>query len=253
MLKTGYKVSRQTIDKNLIQECQDILPMILTDKKYIDTGVTFHNLFKSKADRFPDIDLNAINKNDLFIISNPCDDYLEVRNILLSDTLWSFAASCLGQPVDNISFSFMNITRKPAKYGPSINWHRDFANKMTSTTSSSDMLRVIIPLESYEENNGAAAIVPDSHLLDDNIVLDDVRIDTEYCNANNKSIRLIPGNMLAIHSKLIHGGGVNRSSMERNNLIFQFVKKGSEHMYENKDEPFHNLGLNEIKNMLLSK
>lgn len=71
MLKTGYKVSRQTIDKNLIQECQDILPMILTDKKYIDTGVTFHNLFKSKADRFPDIDLNAIKKMTFLLLAIP--------------------------------------------------------------------------------------------------------------------------------------------------------------------------------------
>lgn len=246
MLASGYKISPKTIDQNLIQDCQNILPTILSDKKYIGTGITFHDLFKSKPDRFPNIDLNKIDKDDLFIIPNPCNDYLEIRKILLCDVLWDFAASCLEQPLDNISFSFMNITRKPAIYGPSISWHRDFANKMTSTTSSSDMLRIIVPLEQCEMNNGATAIVADSHLIDDSIVLERNAIDIKYCNDNNESIHLLAGNMLGIHSKLIHGGGTNRSNMERNNLIFQFIKKGSKHIFEDKNEPFHNFSFNEV-------
>lgn len=249
MLTSGYKVLQNSIDQKLINECQSILPTILSDPKYIDSGVTCHTLFKNKPDKFPDIELNEIGKNDLFIIANPCNDYVEIKKVIECTALWRFAALCLEQPLENVSFSFMNITRKPAEYGPSISWHRDFGNKMTSTKSSRDMVRIIIPLDKCSQTNGATAVVANSHLLDDNIALDNDAIDKDYCSKNNEVISLMPGDMLAVHSKLIHGGGANRTNRERNNLIFQFVRKGSDHLYEDRNEPFHNFSLNEIRNL----
>jgi hypothetical protein len=248
MFTSGYKISRSIIDQKLIQDCRLILPSILLDTKYIDTGITFHDLFKKKPDRFPEVEFNQINKNDLFIIPNPCSDYVEFKNLMLCGELWGFAASCFGLSRNDICFSFMNITRKPAKYGPSISWHRDFGNKMTSTTSSRNMLRIIVPLDQSNYNNGATAVIPNSHLIDDSVVLERDVIDINYCNESNESINLMPGDIMGINSKLIHGGGMNKSNQERNNLIFQFVKKGAEHIYEDKEEPFHNLSFNEAVN-----
>ena len=248
MLTLGYKISRHGISHDLIHSCRAVLPDILPNPKYIASGVTFGHLFSNKPDRFLGIDLANIDKNDLFIVSNPCNDYIEIKNLMMSEVLWDFAAHCLGQPTDNIAFSFMNITRKPAGYGPSINWHRDFGNKMTSTKASANMLRVIVPLDPCEVSNGTVLIVPDSYLIGDDLVLEGSAIDIDYCNTNHKAVNLMQGDMLGISSQLIHGSGTNKSNRDRNNLIIQFIVKGSEHLNEDISEPFHNLGIDEIRN-----
>lgn len=79
MFTSGYKISRRAINTNLIQDCRSILPLILSNPKYIETGVTFYSLFKNKPDRFPDVKLKDMSKIDLFIISNPCNDYPEIK------------------------------------------------------------------------------------------------------------------------------------------------------------------------------
>lgn len=248
MLESGYKISRHTIDLNLIQECRLVLPSILSNPKYTASSVTFGHLFNNKPDRFLGIESNKIDKNDLFIVSNPSNDYIEIKNLMKSEILWDFAAHCLGQSTNNIAFSFMNITRKPAEYGPSISWHRDFGNKMTSTKASINMVRVIVPLDQSRASNGTVLVVPDSHLIEDDLVLKESAIDLDYCITNHKAVNLILGDMLGISSKLIHGSGTNKSNQDRNNLIFQFIVKGSEHSDEDTNEPFHNLGFDEIRN-----
>ena len=245
---SGFKVYRNAIGQNLIRECKAILLSILSNPKYIDMGLTFHELYKNKPDRFPNIGLDEIDAKDLFIVNNPSKDYIEFRNLLVSNVLWYFAANCFAHPQNDIAFSFMNITRKPAKFGPSINWHRDFGNKMTSTKSSKNMLRIIIPLDSCGAENGAIAVVPGSHKIKDCMVLDGYKKDIDYCNRKNEVVSLSAGNMLAISSKLIHGSGVNRSNIDRDNIVIQFVLKGSEHICEYQDEPFHNYSLHEIRN-----
>ncbi|MCK5829888.1 MAG: phytanoyl-CoA dioxygenase family protein [Methylococcales bacterium] len=245
----GYKISCHGINQSLINSCRAVLPDILLNPKYITTGVTFGYLFNNKPARFLGIEPNKIDKNDLFIVLNPCNDYIEIKNLMMSETLWDFAAHCLDQPTNNIAFSFMNITRKPARYGPSINWHRDFGNKMTSTTASINMVRVIVPLDPCEVSNGTVLIVPDSHLRADDLVLEGSAIDINYCNTNHEAVNLVQGDMLGISSQLIHGSGINKSNRDRNNLIFQFIIKGSEHSDEDTNEPFHNIGFDEIRNV----
>ncbi len=254
----GFKIYHNAISLDLIRECRDILPSILSNKKYINNGVTFLELYKNKPHRFPNIGLDQFDDRELFIICNPCEDYAEFRKLLTSNALWRFAARCFGRPIDDVAFSFLNITRKPAKFGPSISWHRDFGNKMTSTKSSRNMLRIIVPLDSSGTDNGGISVIPGSNKLEDGKVLAGEGIDVDYCNKNNEVISLNAGDMLAISSKIIHGGAVNRSNRDRNHVIVQFVIKGSEHLYqnqylyENQDEPYYGYGLSEIRHFLLS-
>lgn len=242
----GFKISNKCIDRSLINACIAILPTILSDKKYIQSGLTFYKLYKSKPDRFHNTNPYSIPKDDLFIVSNPCEDYADMKNILTSKVLWGFAAECFACSSENIVLSFMNITRKPKQYSPTIRWHRDFKNKMTSTKSSKDMLRIIIPLEDTDTQNGTIEIVPDSHKIKDTAITDEYTIDSAFCERNCKSICLKAGEMFAFHSKLIHGSKINTGNTDRNYLIFQFVIRGSEHSYENITEPFYGLGYREI-------
>lgn len=242
----GFEILAYSIEPELLEQCSSILPLILANSTYVNSGVTFRQLYKRNPEKFSAIRIEEIDKNDLFIIANPSLDYQPFKNILVCQSLWCFAAKCLHCSINDVAFSFMNITRKPAGFGPLISWHRDFGNKMTSTCSSHNMLRIIIPLNDNVLANGAVAIVPQSHFIEDDLVLARSGIDTEYCQARAEIINLHRGDMLAMDSKLIHGSGINSSRVGRNNLIFQFIIKGSAHFYEDQNEPYYNLGLHEI-------
>ena len=140
--------------------------------------------------------------------------------IVTHEALWAAASEVLES--DRVVYHFSNATRKPATIGPNMSWHRDYPNKYICPRHSA-FFRALIPLEGMDEENGCTEVIPGTHCLSDAEVIDaEERKIRDYDLTKAIPIILTPGDMVAIHSKVVHGGGVNRSHRQRNLIVVQF-------------------------------
>ena len=164
--------------------------------------------------------------------------------MITSEVLW--AAACEVLESDRVVYHYANATRKPASIGPNMSWHQDYPNGFISPRKS-DFFRALIPLEGMDEENGCTQVIPGTHCLS----------DAEAMEAREKKIRnydvekavplnLAPGDMAAIHAKVVHGGGANRSHRERNLMIVQFGIQTDDFLWKHDDEAYTCLTRDEI-------
>jgi len=140
--------------------------------------------------------------------------------LLAAEPLWAVARAVLGS-AGEIVYHFANITRKPARIGPNMSWHRDFPNGYICPASSRHFFRCLIPLETMDAENGGTAVLPGTHLISDSLAIEEEnRRDFDLSTAVVPA--LAAGEALAIDSKIVHGGTANRSGRDRNLLVIQF-------------------------------
>ncbi len=111
------------------------------------------------------------------------------------------------------------------------------------------MIRMLIPLQDYVDACGATAVIPASHRVQDTAVINESAIDESICKQNSRIIPLFAGDVLALHAKVIHGGGFNTSTTNRDQLVIQLAKKGAAYHYQEesaKHEPFFLCTRNQI-------
>ncbi len=113
------------------------------------------------------------------------------------------------------------------------------------------MIRVLIPLQDSVVNGGSTAIIPKSHHVADAKVIQGLPIDQAECEHQQKIIPLKADDLFAIHSKLIHGGGFNLSSIDRDQMVIQFALNNAVYLHmiepDASLEPFFLSSLNQIK------
>ena len=134
------------------------------------------------------------------------------------------AAQLLETDGDEVVYHFSSINRKPAMIGPGVGWHRDYANEYVSTAGPF-FVRLMVPLDLMCEENAGIGVVPGSHTISDQDASSGRSVEQEPEHAIYPN--LIPGDVLAIHSKLVHGGGPNRSGRDRQVLVVQFGRRGA--------------------------
>jgi len=95
-----------------------------------------------------------------------------------------------------------------------------------------------------DEENGCTEVLPGTHFIsDEQAVEQEKRKGFELARAI--PLRLKAGDMAAIHPKVLHGGGVNRSDRERNVVVIQFGVVPNDFLWEY-DEPYCGLRRSEI-------
>ncbi|MFE8647273.1 phytanoyl-CoA dioxygenase family protein [Sphingomonas sp. NCPPB 2930] len=154
-----------------------------------------------------------INKmvDEPFIIGDLIRLEPKFASLIYVPTIWKAAAQLLGTSEERVVFHFSNITRKPSLYGPAIGLHRDADNRYYAC-SNRQTVRLLFPLQIMNSSNGGTEVLIESHLK-------------EYNKAHNFLINcptVSPGNCLALHSEILHGGGLNRSEYERDVIVLQF-------------------------------
>lgn len=171
-------------------------------------------------------------------------------SFLLQEPLWAAAQECLGSK--EIVYHFSNVTRKPARIGPNFSWHRDYGNAYLSPTDSGKFFRALIPFEPMDEENGCTMGLPGTHLVTDEVALAERPKKADDLQGHEGIIPFIlqPGDLLAIHSKLVHGGKENRSSRERNLMVVQFGIKTEDYLFFNQ-ELFTGLARREIESAVI--
>ena len=118
-------------------------------------------------------------------------------------------------------FHFHNykcINKEPQASGAFM-WHRDLPYLYHSTAN---LLTAMLCLDDMTEDNGATVVLPGSHLLaDENVALGDQDIDEDALPADleRRTVTCPAGSAVLFHVNILHGGGANRSTKPRRNVI----------------------------------
>jgi ectoine hydroxylase-related dioxygenase (phytanoyl-CoA dioxygenase family) len=144
-----------------------------------------------------------------------------VDDLLATDPLWwilfetpgyrDVVADLVGhEPL----FASSQCIIKEAYVGSRVAWHRDYPNS-ASDYSPTPGIRVLLSLDHMTSENGATMIIPESHHSDHpSWGLSPSEAATEFASSL-VTIECKPGDVLAIHPSVIHGGGTNRSAGHR--------------------------------------
>ncbi len=230
--KNGYVPAKGLIDKSLLKKCKLEFARLIAEPAYIKQAMMLRSLFKQSPDKFShEVSIDSIPSTEIYIGHSPIEFSTHFRELITSEQLWGLAADCLKVDVSALVLNLVQIIRKPARIGPRLSWHRDFANKYISTIHANDMIRILMPLQDYVDACGATAVIPASHHVQDMAVINKLAIDESICEQNSRIIPLFAGDVLALHAKLIHGGGFNTSDIDRDQLVIQLAKKGADYRY----------------------
>lgn len=200
------------------------------DPAVVANAVSLSALTQAKPQRNPGVS-PADAAGQAFIIGDLLALDRRFLDFVQDARLWAIAADCLEIGEDRVVFHFSNVTRKPPLTGPSIAWHRDYANTYFCPVEP-DFVRLLVPLQAMSLENGGTGVVPGSHREGDRRarckLSADVPVDAVFP-------ALEAGDVLAIHPKVVHGGPPNRGTGQRDLLVFQFGKKDAPLRFEAKE------------------
>ncbi|MGI9282328.1 MAG: phytanoyl-CoA dioxygenase family protein [Endozoicomonas sp.] len=250
-LELGYQVFNNVITDNCResakQEVYRIRNLFRQDKQLLSDYVV--PLSKLPEHRNPGVNPQDT-EEEPYLIGEPVELSSTFAALIINPGLWDIASSILGD--DDVVYHFSNVTRKPANNGPSLSWHRDFPNQYICPEHSDCFFRLLLPLEGMQQTNGCTQVIANSHTLSDELAIREHKKRSLDIDQHDQSIslELEPGQAVAIHPKLIHGGQVNRSALDRNLMVIQFGLPTHHWLYH--EEPCMLTGLNrdEILEML---
>lgn len=168
--------------------------------------------------------------------------------LICNDVLWELAREIL--QTDSVVYHFSNVTRKPAYVGPNLSWHRDYPNEFICPKVAAKFFRMLIPLEAMVAENGCTAVIPGTHLVPDEEARNrkrDKNVDFSIDAAVDLNAE--PGDVIALHSKVVHGGKENRSPLDRNLIVIQFGIETDDYLSRN-TELFSGLNREQIAEQL---
>ncbi|MET3498091.1 phytanoyl-CoA dioxygenase family protein [Variovorax boronicumulans] len=171
------------------------------------------------AHRRDDVQAQAVG-DAIFILGEPCAFDPMFDALLDHPAIRDAARTLLAS--DALTVHFMNVTIKHPRFGRSIGWHRDFPNDYICPASSG-FVRLMLCLDGMEEAMGATRFLPGSHRLSDAEALREKSEGTPPRPSDDEGMALecTAGDLVAIHPKVLHGGGINRSDRMRRNVVLQ--------------------------------
>lgn len=218
--RDGFGVVRRAVPASLLaalkdaaQRVQDIVPAL---PPHLLERLTFER--DLNLDRRGGIASSAVG-DAIFILGDP---------VAFDDVFWEVLhqpriVSAIQEAVgtQNLAAHFMNITIKHPRFGRSIAWHRDYPNAYACPPGSC-FVRVMLCLDGMSEAAGATAFIPGSHHLDDAAAREQRKpIGWQPLDSEVARVCCDPGDLVVIHPKVLHGGGMNTSAGLRRNLILQ--------------------------------
>lgn len=214
----GYAVIPALFCATDLQAIRERVDLLVTrhragEAAVLSMAVSIADVSRQHPQRNPGVTPEAW-KHEPYIIGDLIALDVHFAAFLAKETLWLRVAELLACPPVEVVFHFCNLTRKPARIGPAIGWHRDADNRYFAAEDGRT-LRLLIPLHPMSVSNGGTALVPGSHLARD-------------ASSEHSVCPEVPaGYGLAIHSALLHGGSPNRSEDARDALVVQFGHRAS--------------------------
>jgi len=230
-LDHGYQKFDGILSARLIADARsslvEILPKLSPGHPLWESVVPISCL---KPSRNPGISSQRT-ENIPFILNELPRFSVHFLNLILNQELWDAAKQILQS--ESIIYHFSNVTRKPAYLGPNLSWHRDYPNEYICPEDSNCFFRALIPLEAMSEDNGCTEIIPNTHVVSDAFAQEAKRSQIIDFNTT-ETIPLCgqPGDMIAIHPKIVHGGRENRSNYDRNLVVIQFGRPATRYIWQ---------------------
>jgi hypothetical protein len=226
--RDGYEIYQRFLDAEALESIQKATARACQrfregEPYCLKHGISIGAYARSRPDRNPGVDADTFEREP-YILGNLAGLDVDFRRFLSRESLWNVAAHLLEIDATEVVYHCSSVNRKPAKVGPGVGWHRDFTNEYISTIGPF-FIRLMIALDPMNEDNAGIGFVPGSHSISDDEVVQ--RGNLQESNEGAFYPNLAPGDMLAIHSKLIHGGGPNRSHCDRQLMVIQFGKQGA--------------------------
>lgn len=156
----------------------------------------------------------------IFILGEPFAFDARFAPLLTHPAIVGMARALLQS--DALVAHFMNVTLKHPGFGRSIGWHRDFPNAYICPAAP-DFLRLMLCLDGMDAHMGGTAFVSGSHRVSDDAArqakklgpappVDESAVRVQVC---------AQGDLVAIHPKVLHGGGMNMGVQPRRNVVLQ--------------------------------
>lgn len=245
--KQGFAIAREVFPACGIQRARDMVADLVVrfrndEDAVVSRGVSVAESTRLHPHRNPGVRPDTATEAEPYIIGNLTllDD--RATHLFSNEALWRGAATCLGCELDEVVFHLSNLTRKPARIGPGLGWHRDAGNAYMSSADDRT-LRVLVPLQPMSAANGGTAIVPGSHLPDTDVP----DADGMACHPE-----VSPGSVLFLHARVLHGGDCNRSGGDRDVLVAQFGVAGSTIRRAGEAEKLQSCGLGDFRALCCS-
>ncbi len=125
-----------------------------------------------------------------------------------------------------VAAHFMNVTIKHPRWGRALGWHRDYPNAY-ACPAASRFVRVMLCLDGMDESSGATTFVPGSHRIDDTVARERAGAAASPSPGDVVAVCCAPGDLVLIHPKVLHGGGMNTSGRPRRNVVLQAGDAGA--------------------------
>ncbi|WP_225783991.1 phytanoyl-CoA dioxygenase family protein [Xenophilus sp. Marseille-Q4582] len=159
----------------------------------------------------------------LFILGEPETFDPVFLRLLTWPPLVQAAQLALGS--DAVVSHFMNVTIKHPRFGRSIAWHRDFPNTYICPEGP-DFLRLMLCLDGMDAETGATGFVPGTHRVSDEAAREAKRHEDAHGTSvpaaqTVQTLVCAPGDLVLIHPKVLHGGGMNTGVRPRRNVVMQ--------------------------------
>ena len=110
-----------------------------------------------------------------------------------------------------VAAHFMNVTIKHPRWGRALGWHRDYPNGY-ACPAESRFVRAMLCLDGMDEASGATTFVPGSHRIGDEAARGEAGARVPPSPRDVVAVRCAPGDLVLIHPKVLHGGGMNTSA-----------------------------------------
>ncbi|RAI55994.1 phytanoyl-CoA dioxygenase family protein [Roseicella frigidaeris] len=153
----------------------------------------------------------------IFILGDPVAFDPVFWMLLDQPPLIAAARAAVG--VRDVAAHFMNVTIKHPRFGRAIGWHRDYPNGYACPATLC-FVRAMVCLDGMSGVGGATTFVPGSHRLRD----DEAHGRSppgDWRPAEAVTVGCDPGDLVLVHPKVLHGGGMNASASPRRNIVIQ--------------------------------
>lgn len=216
--RDGYLVVEDCLDDKTLAALREGIERITADPEgvppHLRSHVQLERDYARAGGERPDAD--RVGKAVRLIMELPLFDPVFARLICYEPLL-----DVLETLFESKEFHLHNykcINKEPQASGAFV-WHRDLPYLYHSTAN---LLTAMLCLDDMTEENGATVVLPGSHLLvDENVSVGDQDIDEADLPAGmeRRTVTCPAGSAVLFHVNILHGGGANRSTTPRRNVI----------------------------------
>jgi len=220
--KNGYVVINRAFDRALVPSLRNELARV-------------HESFPDLKAQHP-----LMHRLGEWSIRSPQAASTVIRDFVFSD---HFAGPCKSLVGNDVDLYWCATAAKPKERGKGFPWHQDAGYG----GGPDEYITFWAAFDEVDEENGCLWAVPGSHLT--GIQEHEFRKsdETDYGgpfikrpyepDATKVPILLSPGDMVCMHSKLIHASFQNHSPRERRGLITAFVQSGEKQVFQTVGTP----------------